>query len=60
MTRRRFIALIGGAAAAWPGASWGQHTPKVSVIGLMGASSAAAMSHLTAAFLQRQGLSSPV
>ncbi len=44
---------LAGAAVVWPGAGSAQQTPKVPVIGLMGAGSAASQSHLTAAFLQR-------
>jgi putative tryptophan/tyrosine transport system substrate-binding protein len=50
--RRELITLLGG-AAAWPLAARAQQLPKVPVIGLMGSGSAAAQSHLTAAFLQR-------
>jgi putative ABC transport system substrate-binding protein len=53
MRRRDFIGVLGGAAVLWPGAGWAQQTPKVPVIGLMGAGSAASQSHLTAAFLHR-------
>jgi putative ABC transport system substrate-binding protein len=51
VNRREFITLLGG-AAAWPLAAHAQQT-KIPVIGLMGSGSAAAQSHLTAAFLQR-------
>src|SRR5260370_91783 len=51
LRRREFITLVGG-AAAWPLAARAQQ-PKMPVIGLMGSGSAAAQSHLTAAFLQR-------
>ena len=52
LRRREFITLVGG-SAAWPLAARAQQTAKMPVIGLMGSGSAAAQSHLTAAFLQR-------
>src|SRR5262249_37346424 len=52
MRRREFIMLLSGAAVAWPVAANAQQQA-VPVIGLMGSGSAAAQSHLTAAFLQR-------
>jgi putative ABC transport system substrate-binding protein len=51
MKRREFIALLGGAIATSPLVASAQQA--MPVIGLMGASSAAAHSHLTNAFLQR-------
>src|SRR5262245_2059600 len=51
MKRREFIALLGGAAATLPRAARAQQA--MPVIGLMGSGSAAAQSHLTAAFLHR-------
>jgi putative tryptophan/tyrosine transport system substrate-binding protein len=51
MKRREFITLLGGAITTWPLATSAQQA--MPVIGLMGSGSAAAQSHLTAAFLQR-------
>ena len=51
MKRRDFITLLGGAITTWPLAASAQQA--MPVIGLMGSGSAAAQSHLTAAFLQR-------
>jgi ABC-type uncharacterized transport system substrate-binding protein len=49
--RRELIGLLGGAALGWPLTIRAQQ--RTPVIGLMGATTAAAQSHLTAAFLQR-------
>jgi ABC-type uncharacterized transport system substrate-binding protein len=52
MRRREFLGVLSSAAIAWPLAARAQQSA-MPLIGLMGSGSAAAQSHLTAAFLQR-------
>src|SRR3974390_2592458 len=51
LNRREFIALFGGAAAAWPLAARGQQ-PTMPVIGVLSSSSPGSIAHLMAVFRQ--------
>jgi ABC-type uncharacterized transport system substrate-binding protein len=53
VTRRDFIALLGGAVAAWPFAAHAQQPGKPPTIGFLGTSTASAWRPWTAAFVQR-------
>ena len=55
MERRRFITLLGGAAAAWPLAVLAQTNGKLPTIGLLSASTAIAERPRRMAFVQRLG-----
>jgi hypothetical protein len=52
MTRREFMALLGGAAAAWPLAARAQQAGKVWRIGFVAGGERAAVSHILAGFPQ--------
>jgi putative ABC transport system substrate-binding protein len=54
MKRRDFIAVLGGAAAAWPLAARAQTSPKIPRIGYIAGAGATRSDHIVAAF--RQGL----
>ena len=53
MRRRDVVALLGGAAAAWPGVVSAQQSGKLPTIGFLGGATASAWSHWSAAFVHR-------
>jgi putative ABC transport system substrate-binding protein len=53
MKRRRFLAVLGAAAAAMPFAVRAQQATRLPTVGFLGAGSPSGWSHRTAAFLQR-------
>ncbi len=53
LKRREFVALLGGAAAAWPLAAQAQQPGKLLTIGFLGTTTRSDASEWTAAFVQR-------
>jgi putative tryptophan/tyrosine transport system substrate-binding protein len=53
MKRRDFIALLGGATAAWPLAAGAQTSPKIARVGYIAGSNVTSTEHMVGAFRQR-------
>jgi putative ABC transport system substrate-binding protein len=53
MRRRKFITLLGGAAAAWPLAAWAQQSRKLPTIGFFSPNTRSVAGSWTTAFVQR-------
>jgi putative ABC transport system substrate-binding protein len=51
--RRKFLATLGGAAAAWPLGAGAQQAGKLPTIGFLGTTTPSAWSQWVAAFVQR-------